>query len=348
METSEQTAFRPSSSFTKRSEKLHNDKFVLQYALGGLLYCPALNPKAPDFITGKKKINGLRSVSLCLEDSIGDASVSEAEERLTQTFEEIYREVILENVRKSELPMLFVRVRSAEQLIRIYEKICDYELLTGFILPKFDRTNASGYIEALTEVNSGKQNIYAMPILESKDVIDLQSRFGALSEIKSAVDTISKLVLNIRVGGNDFCSRFGLRRDVTRTIYDINVVRDVLTDIYNVFGRDYVVSAPVWEYFGNDENGEWAEGLRRELSLDRLNGFIGKTAIHPSQLPIINESLSVTEEDYRDAMGILNWDSGSLGVAKSPSGGRMNEVKVHENWARKTATLASVYGVKSK
>ena len=335
-----------SSSFTKRSDKAHNDKFVLQYALGGLLYCPALNPKASDFIT-TKKYAGLRSVSLCLEDSVGDNFVEEAENCLYNTFESIYREIILENVRKSELPLIFVRVRSAEQLLRIYEKICDYELLTGFILPKFDRRNAASYIEVMTEINSGKQNIYCMPILESTEVIDLKSRLQAITEIKSAVDTISKLVLNIRVGGNDFCSRFGFRRPADRTIYDITVVRNTLADIFNVFGRDYVVSAPVWEYFGNDPDGQWAKGLRAELAMDRLNGFIGKTAIHPTQLPVINESLTVSEEDYKDALSILNWNDGDgLAVAKSPSGGRMNEVKVHENWARKTVTLASIYGVK--
>lgn len=334
-----------SSSFTKRSDKTHNDKFVLQYALGGLLYCPALNPKAADFIT-TKKYAGLRSVSLCLEDSVGDNFVEEAENCLYNTFESIYREIILENVRKSELPLLFVRVRSAEQLLRIYEKICDYELLTGFILPKFDRRNAASYIDVMTEINSGKQNIYCMPILESTEVIDLKSRLQAITEIKSAVDTISKLVLNIRVGGNDFCSRFGFRRPADRTIYDITVVRNTLADIFNVFGRDYVVSAPVWEYFGNDPDGQWAKGLRAELAMDRLNGFIGKTAIHPTQLPVINESLTVSEEDYKDALSILNWHDDGLAVAKSPSGGRMNEVKVHENWARKTVTLASIYGVK--
>ena len=48
-----------------------------------------------------------------------------------------------------------------------------------------------------------------------------------------------------------------------------------------------MLSGPVWEYFGEDLQGAWAEGLRQELALDRLNGFIGKTAVHPAQLPII-------------------------------------------------------------
>ena len=78
----------------------------------------------------------------------------------------------------------------------------------------------------------------------------------------------------------------------------------------------------------------------------RINGFIGKTAIHPSQLPIIYESLKVSRADYEDAMKILGWDKGPLGVAKSEGGNRMNEVKVHGKWAKKISILADIYGIK--
>jgi citrate lyase beta subunit len=102
----------------------------------------------------------------------------------------------------------------------------------------------------------------------------------------------------------------------------------------------------VWEYFGPECDGKWDVGLAKELELDRLNGFIGKTAIHPSQLPLIHESMKVKKSDYDDAMKILDWNNGSLGVAKSEDGSRMNEVKVHGKWAGKIAVLGEIYGVK--
>lgn len=70
-----------------------------------------------------------------------------------------------------------------------------------------------------------------------------------------------------------------------------------------------------------------------------------KTAIHPQQIPVINASLKVDINDYNDAIKILDWKDVSLAVSKSSNGGRMNEKKVHENWAKKTLVLASIYGI---
>ena len=55
-------------------------------------------------------------------------------------------------------------------------------------------------------------------------------------------------LLFIRVGGTDFSSKFGLRRSVDSSIYNVRVVSDCLIDIINMFardGQDYVISAPV-------------------------------------------------------------------------------------------------------
>ena len=61
-----------------------------------------------------------------------------------------------------------------------------------------------------------------------------------------------------------------------------------------------MVSGVVWEYF-NGTTQKWKIGMRKELQLDRLNGFIGKTVIHPNQIPIVNESLKVRNTDLEDA-----------------------------------------------
>ena len=66
---------------------------------------------------------------------------------------------------------------------------------------------------------------------------------------KEKLDEISKYVLNIRVGGNDFCKEFGIRRGLTQNIYQVLPLTSLLSDIITVFSRDYVISAPVFEYF---------------------------------------------------------------------------------------------------
>ena len=187
-----------------------------------------------------------------------------------------------------------------------------------------------------------------MPILESGMVASINHRRENLMQIKSLVDSDREHILNVRVGGNDFCNLFGIRRHQDQTIYEIGVIRDILADVVNVFGADYVVSGPVWEYFGEDPQAPWARGLRREIALDLINGFVGKTAIHPSQLPVIAEELKPARADFEDARRILNWRSDGLAVQKSAAGSRMNEQKCHSRWAGKILALAEVYGVREE
>ena len=131
------------------------------------------------------------------------------------------------------------------------------------------------------------------------------------------------------------------------TIYDILPVSQLLCDILTVFSRDYVVSGPVWEYYSSN-NDEWAIGLKRELKYDVLNGFVGKTVIHPNQIPVVVDSLKVKKQDYDDAMEILSWrDDSALLVGGSAQKERMNEVNTHLRWAKRVASLAAVYGVQN-
>lgn len=327
--------------------RVHIDnKAVLQYTLGGLLYTPAIRGNTAEIILNRKYAH-LHALALCLEDSIQESAVEDAERQLEITFAELERAVDNDQKIAMHFPSLFVRVRAPEQISRVYDRIGQSDLLTGFILPKFDSTNAEKYISELNKINAlNNKPVYAMPIIESGRVLDIMTRQEELKAIKSAVDSISDLILNVRVGGNDFCNVYGLRRHIDRTIYDISVIRSVLTDIVNVFGIDYVVSGPVWEYFSNGTDNRWETGLRNELRMDRLNGFIGKTAIHPSQLHVIDDEMKVIRSDYQDALNIVNWDSNTLGVSKSNGGNRMNEQKVHLKWAEKTLILASIYGIR--
>ena len=276
------------------------DQEVLQYKVGALLYMPAFQKNIVPKIL-EKKLPRLTSAAFCLEDSIRAESLDAAEASLKFILRE------LDGV--NDLPLLFVRIRSPRHLEIFHEEIGSRsKILTGYILPKFDMSNAAAYLQLARQIN-----LPIMPTLESKRVANLLTRRTELLSLKQILDDSKPLVLNIRVGVNDFCNLYGLRRSVTRTIYDLGVVRDVLIDILNVFAGEYVVAGSVWNFFGGEN---WAEGLRRELELDRLNGFVGKSAIHPAQLPIIFDALKVSRTDLDDAEQILNWNSDSHGVMK--------------------------------
>lgn len=313
-----------------------------KYSVGALMYSPALQDKIAKTVL-RGDWGEQYSLALCLEDTISEALVERAEQQVQFTFRQLY-EASLE--REFYLPKLFVRVRAPEQLERVFELLQPYQrIFTGFIFPKYTVNNAEAYNRALARVNEiAEKKIYMMPILESRDIVDFRSRGEVLGQIKALIDSMNEYVLNVRVGGNDFSNEFAARRHWDETIYDILPIGQLLGDILTVFSREYVVSGPVWEYFSG-EGDEWERGLRRELKLDRLNGFVGKTVIHPKQIPVVNEMLRVSAKDYEDAKAILSWDERGLQVGKSFGGERMNEVRTNCNWAKKTLLLSELYGI---
>lgn len=313
----------------------------IYYSIGALLYCPANNESIVRSIT-KQKFGTQYSLALCLEDTINDEFVKEAESIMISSLQKIYEYKTEHDI---FLPKIFIRVRESVQIDDIMQRLEEASsLVTGFIIPKFTPDIADECIDAV--LDAGKKygrTIYMMPILESGAMIDLRTRTDMLYAIKDKLARAEEIVLNIRVGGNDLCKHFGFRRHNDESIHNIKPVSNIFSDIITVFGLDYVVSGPVWEYF----NGEgWDEGMRKEIEGDILCGFTGKTVIHPNQIAVVNDAYRVRRRDLEDANAVLNWSKNSISmVAGSQNNERMNEYKTHILWARKTKMLAEVYGI---
>lgn len=324
-------------------------KELLQYAVGGLLYMPANNTKIANKIISKEYAF-VKSMVLDLEDSLGDELVDYGIECIKNTLGALADAVEQDKLKYEDVPLIFLRVRNFGQMWSISNQLGNLlmQLVTGFNIPKFDKYNCDEYIEEFNNVRAiATKSLYMMPIIENKSALYQQYRMENLLYIYDSLKGIADNVLNIRVGGTDFCNIIGVRRGISDTIYDIGAINSMLSDIINVFGRSYIVSGPVWEFFENKHNKEddaWKIGLSNELYKDHLNGFIGKTCIHPSQLPVVQRALVVSAKDYNDAVCILGMNQSTIGVKSGVQGNRMNEVKTHSAWAEKTIGLASVYG----
>ena len=172
-----------------------------KYSVGALLYSPALNTKVANAVINNKFGNRY-SLAFCLEDTIADNSVELAEQQLKTTLKNIY---LAKEKTDFFLPKIFIRVRSSEQVIRLYNDYQPYsDILSGFISPKYTVSNADEYNNAIISINSKSSKIlFLMPILESKDIVDYTTRYATLSELKQKVDSVKEYVLNVRVGGND-------------------------------------------------------------------------------------------------------------------------------------------------
>ncbi|WP_338779454.1 HpcH/HpaI aldolase/citrate lyase family protein [Metabacillus sp. FJAT-52054] len=358
-----------------------SSKEQLAYALGATLYMPGTREQiSSDVLSGKfleGKHEGLTSMAICLEDSIGDDEVETAEINTVHQLQTIFANIEKEAFSEELLPLIFIRVREAEQMIKLIRHLGKAAtLLCGFVFPKFTAANGEKYFETLRQLNEEfSLSLYGMPILESYEIIYKETRMEALVGIKELLDANYGLVLNVRIGATDFSGLFGIRRSNDTTIYDISVIRDCITDIINMFGRsskEYVISGPVWEYFYGSKrimkpqirqspfqqafgrNGlqvrteminRFEDALIHEIMLDKTNGLVGKTVIHPSHIKVVHALNVVTHEEYLDAKAILDSQDGANGVFKSTYANKMNEVKPHTNWARKVLLKSSIYGV---
>lgn len=312
----------------------------MKYALGTLMYCPGDNEKVADKLI-ENKFTDLNVMVLCLEDAILLQNLGHAEDILEETLTKV--KVAYRNNPTMDLPLIFIRVRNPQHLehcLTRYHKFSS--ILNGFVMPKYDSTVSEQYKRIINGTNNYHKFKF-MPILESAVLIEAANRKKELLHIKTDLEN-TKGILGVLVGSNDMCNYFALRRSAYQTVYDIGVIKDILSDIICVMGRDYVVNGPIWEYF---DGANWEEGLRREVELDQLNGFIGKSCVHPKQLSVIRDAIKVNKLDYEDAVEIINWDS-EHGVIKGKNSGRMNEVATHQAWAEKVYTLGKIYGVKGE
>lgn len=361
------TAEDRSRLFFLEPEEITRDSpaFLLGTALGASLYIPAIRDDiAGDVI--KRAKTGSSSVIICLEDSVPDDRLEEAEAKLVKALE------TLQQGDATNLPMIFVRPRDPQHLQRIEGMIRPFlNVLTGFSLPKFTKSNAQEFLRLIANYSfDSRTHLYAMPILESPTLIYGETRQEELRSIYEICQDYSRHILNIRIGATDMASPYSLRRSRDLNIYDVKVIAAAIGDIVNVFGRSddgFTISGPVWEHFTDRERlfqprlrrSPFAaheasklrselvlrdlDGLIREVELDRANGLWGKTVIHPTHVALVNSMLVVSREEYSDALDISGGQA--AGAVASSYRNKMNEIKPHAAWAQRTLIRARAFGV---
>lgn len=318
---------------------ISSPKETLSHCLGAMLYMSGLR---------KNLINDVQtttagSVVICLEDAVSSDKLKTAELHVVDFLNKIEKISRTNPEFIYSLPLIFLRIRDYNQLLRLLE-FSNLACLCGIIFPKFTSENGDAYLSALNNYNQqSSHKLYGLPILETREIIQKETRVAELVKIKAILNNYRELILNVRIGGTDFSGIYGLRRNRQHTIYDLAVINDCIGDIVNLFKiENYVISAPVNEYFyfsGSIED----SSLVREVNLDKMNGLTGKTVIHPNQVDVVNSLLVVSKEDYLDAKAILT--SSEDGVIKSLYQNKMNEIRPHLQWAKNTMQHAKIMGV---
>lgn len=288
------------------------------WMLGAPLYMPGNRRDIMEIANGEK-YSMLRSMIFCTEDAISKSEVDSCVRHIG---------LCLQGFREFSNQFRFIRARNPEILARLLE-LPDIEKVDGFVLPKFTEDVFHAYFDQLQGTT-----FKVMPTLETKEVFDV----NAMTALRQGLlqDDIAKRVLMLRIGGNDLMNLLGIRRPRSFTLYETplgNVISQLVT-IFKPYG--FSLSAPVFEYLDDSTT------LQKEMKLDLAYGLLGKTAIHPTQVPTIEVAYAVDFEDYEMAL--------SLSDKEAPAVFRMHdamcEVATHQNWATDIIHRQHCYGVK--
>ncbi|MDY0917795.1 HpcH/HpaI aldolase/citrate lyase family protein [Pseudomonas viridiflava] len=291
------------------------------YALGATLYMPATRDDILDVVFAEK-LPELRSLVVCLEDAVALIDIETALLNLRQVLTRIQDR----GGRPANGPLLFVRPRDAA-MARILN---DWPLMAhvdGFVVPKLSLKTLSSWEQAVTN-----PALALMPTLETPEVFNPTAMVELGQALKANLD---ERIIALRIGGNDLMGCLGLRRNPVMTLYG-TPMGYVIPMLAGVMGsQGFALTAPVFEQLATPDI------LQQELTLDIANGLVGKTAIHPSQVNIIQNALRVSLEDMNSARMILN----SVAPAVFKYNDAMCEPATHYKWATHIMERAKWHGV---
>ena len=286
--------------------------------LGASLYVPS-NHMDLLAIANEEKLPHLRSVIFCTEDAVSEKDLSYALFHLSLT---------LENMKESATLQRFVRVRNLDVMERVLA-MHGAAKLTGFVLPKLTRYNLTKYLRLVRDTGH-----MLMPTLETAEVFnDWEMR-----QLRILLERpgVRNRILALRIGGIDLLALLGMRRPRNMTIYRTPLGPVIARLVTTFLPYGFALTAPAFEYLDNPVL------LDQEVTEDLAHGMVGKTAIHPDQVALIEQHYQVLATDVEVANRIMN--------GESPAVFRMDqamcEVATHTPWAQNVIHRASVYGVR--
>lgn len=292
--------------------------------LGASLYVPATHKNLQQIARGEL-LGAVRSLIFCTEDAVLESELGDALCNLSLALQALPPRSNIDR---------FVRVRSPEVLRRVIA-MPGAQRLTGFVLPKATRHNFDAYFQQIRQVRQISNTHYGlMPTLETVEVFDE----AEMKLFRHCLEQpgVREHILALRIGGNDLLALLGIRRPRGMTIYrtPLGMVISQLVTTFVPYG--FGLTAPVFEHLGQPAL------LAQEIEEDIAHGLIGKTAIHPSQIALIEQHYRVHHNDMEAALRIM--DHASPAVFKMHDS--MCEVATHRAWAHGVVEQARVFGIR--
>ena len=234
--------------------------------------------------------SGADALLLDLEDSVAPDAKPKARE--------IVRDYLLAQASRKDRPRLFVRVNALDT--GLTDADLDVVMAArpdGILFPKSRRggdvTHLDAKItarEALHNIEEGTTRILVL-VTESAEAL-----FG-LSNYRGSSERLDGMTW----GAEDLSADLGAETNRNE--------RGDYTDPYRLARAQCLIAAvaagvaPIDSIYPNFRD---ADGLRREALEGRRDGFTGKMAIHPDQVPVINEIYTPSAESIAQAKRLID------------------------------------------
>lgn len=288
--------------------------------LGASLYVPATHPHLQDILEGRR-LNSIRSRIICLEDAVSDTDAPAAEARLIELLSQL----------QDPTAVTFIRPRDTRMLERL-SGVPGIQHIAGYVLPKAGPDSVCRAAEILAHASAPH---WLMPTLETANLFRESGREALLQALLRT--GIRERILALRIGGNDLLATLALRRTRGVTAYE-GPLGSIIADLVKAFRpAGFPLTAPVYDAVDDRET------LAREVRSDLAFGLIGKTAIHPTQLAVIESAYAVSEEEVSMAKAVLAEDAPAVFLVSE----QLCEAAVHRPWAEAIMARAARYGVQS-
>jgi citrate lyase subunit beta / citryl-CoA lyase len=215
--------------------------------------------------------------------SEADAVVLDLEDAVAPNRKEEARETVVQVLESGPEKPVFVRVNAigTELAAADIDAVVGGHL-AGLRLPKIDHVEGVRLVaETLTELRS---DAVIQCLIES--ALGLERAFE--------IATSHERVAGINLGEADLAADLGVT-DEAGLLY----ARSRIVSAARAAGLPH----PVQSVYTNVRD---LEGLRRSTEEGKRLGFVGRSTIHPSQIPVVNEVFTPTEDEVTEAQALLD------------------------------------------
>jgi citrate lyase subunit beta/citryl-CoA lyase len=239
------------------------------------LFVPGSRPE----LFAKAMASAADGLSFDLEDAVDEAMKDEARAELAR---------FLRGLKPGHGKTIIVRVNGLETP----HFAADIEAIVGpgldiVNLPKPESADdVKALAAALDRAERGKKVIPASILanIESPKALRLAAEIAAASP----------RVVGLQAGWGDLLEPLDIDR------YNLGMIETLLLQIRIAAGE-----ADVWAYDGAFANIEDPEGYKREAEVSRRLGYLGKSAIHPSQVPLANAIFRPSDAEIAHSLQVV-------------------------------------------